>query len=310
MIFQIDTINILIIFVMLINSVCGLIVYFRNRSDKINILFFILTITISMWGIAMIGYRGSIDHSTVLFMSRLLYFFAIMIPTTFIYFVIIFTDSNAKINTYKKYLLPLPLIILCALSLYPGGFIYDVILYKGKETFIVFNKFTHILFGFYVVGYFSWAYSILYKKYIQANKTLKTQLLYIFIGTFGSTMITLITNLGLLYFGYFALNWVGQVGIIFMITLIFYAILKYHLFNIKVIAIQLITFALWIFILMRVFLARDLRDFMVESGLFIIVLVMGIILIQSILQGIRHRKEIEDLTTDLKRAYDHIKEEF
>ena len=205
---------------MLINSTYGLIIYSRNKSNGTNLLFFILTITISLWGLAMLGYRGFSDHAGVLLMSRLLYFFAIMIPTAFLYFIIVFPNPNAKLNIYQKYLAPIFPIILCILSLYPAGFINDVILYENKETFIVFNQLTHILFGLYVFIYFSWAYWILYKKYWQGDVIIKSQLVYIFIGTFSSTAITLFTNLGLLYFGYFSLNWVGQVGIIFMITFI------------------------------------------------------------------------------------------
>lgn len=60
--------------------------------------------------------------------------------------------------------------------------------------------------------------------------------------------------------------------------------------------------------LIRVALTRDLHDFIVEGGLFIVVLVLGILLIQNVLQGIRHRKEIGDLTENLKKAYEHIDE--
>src|SRR6185312_2971837 len=103
--FQLDIINILILFVMLVNSIYGLIVYSRNRNDKTNFSFFLLTVTISLWGLTMFGYRGFVDHGTVLLMSRLLYFTAVMIPTAFIYFVIIFPDSQTKIKPLQKYLI-------------------------------------------------------------------------------------------------------------------------------------------------------------------------------------------------------------
>ena len=293
---------------MLINSTYGLIVYSRNKGNGTNLLFFILTITISLWGLAMLGYRGFSDHASVLLMSRLLYFFAIMIPIAFLYFVIVFPNPDARVNVYQKYLAPILPIILCVLSLYPAGFISNVILYENRETFIIFNQLTHMLFGLYVVIYFSWAYWILYKKYEQADITLKTQLGYIFVGTFGSTTITLITNLGLLYFGYFNFNWVGQVGIIFMITFIFYSISKHHLFNIKLIAVEMVTFSLWIFMLIRVILSTTLKTALIEGGIFALTLIFGIILIRSVLHEIKQRQRIEEMAGDLKSAYETIRE--
>lgn len=306
--FQLDAINILILFVMLINSTYGLIIYSRNRGDKINFSFFVLTITISLWGLTMFGYRGFSEHNLVLLMSRLLYFAAITIPTAFIYFVIIFPDPKTKITPRQKYIVPLPLIILCILSLYPGGFIHDVILNTGKETFIVFNKYTHILFGIYVMSYFSWAYWIVYNKYTKVGEPIKTQLAYVFVGTLGSTMITLVTNLGLLYFGYFNFNWVGQVGIIFMITLIFYSILKFKLFNIKVVATELFVFILWVFIFVKFFLSNNIQEQIINAVLLLLIVVVGIFLIRSVIKEVNQRERIEKLAGELQVANDRLRE--
>lgn len=306
--FHLDIINISILIIMLVNSLYGLIVYSRNRKDKINFLFFILTISISMWGLSMFLYRAFTDHESVLLWSKLLYFSAITIPSAFIYFVIVFPDSNTRLSNYQKYLIPVLPAFLCILSLYPGGFIYDVILSPVGETFIVFNKLTHILFGLYVVSYFSYSYWILYKKFIEANAVLKSQLGYIFIGTFGSTMITLITNLGLLYFGYFAYNWVGQVGIIFMITLIFYSILKFKLFNIKVIATELFVFILWIFIFIKFFLSESSGEKIINSILLLLLVVIGTLLIKSVIKEVSQREKIELLAKDLQKANERLTE--
>jgi signal transduction histidine kinase len=277
-------------------------VYSRNRKDKINFSFFILTISITMWGISMVAYRGLLDHDAVVWMGRLLYFSAITIPTAFIYFCFIFPDPNMKLSAYQKYLAPIPMIIMCTISLIPGLFVYDVILYPNRESFMVFNKIGEIMFIIYVVSYFSWAYWIIFKKYLKATGTLKTQLVYIFFGTFSSTMITLITNMTLLYFGDFDYNWVGQVGIIIMISLIFYSILKYRLFNIRVIATELFVFALWAFILVRTFLSTDTQDQLADIGLFIITVAVGILLIRSVIKEVNLREKVEKLATDLEKA--------
>lgn len=300
--FKIDIINILILFVMLVNSIYGLIVYSRNRKDKINFSFFILTISISSWGLTMFGYRGFTDHYLVLWMSKLLYFTAITIPTAFIYFAIIFPNPDTKFNLYHKLLVPVPMLLLCLSAVLPNAFIHDVILYPNKETFIVFSMTFHVLFGIYVISYFSWAYFIVFKKLLKANGVLRAQLGYIFVGTLSSTTITLITNMGLLYFGNFSFNWLGQIGIIIMITLIFYSILKFRLFNIKVITTELFVFALWIFLLVKFFLSDTTQDKIINAVLFLLVVLVGMLLIKSIIKEIKTREKIEKLATDLSKA--------
>ncbi len=287
---------------MLVNSIYGLIVYSRNRKDRINFSFFILTISISAWGLTMFGYRGFTDHDLVLWMSKLLYFTAITIPTAFIYFTMVFPDSLVRFNNYHRYLVPLPMIFLCIASILPNAFIHDVILYPNKETFIVFSQTFHILFGIYVVSYFSWAYLVIFKKFLKATDVTKAQLGYVFIGTLSSTTITLITNMGLLYFGNFSFNWVGQIGIIIMITLIFYSILKFRLFNVKVITTELFIFALWVFILIRFFLSDTTQDKIINAVLFILIVLVGLLLIRSVIKEVKTREKIEKLAGDLKKA--------
>ena len=306
--FKIDLINIFILFVMLINSIYGLIVYSGNRKDKINYLFFILTVSISLWGLTMFGYRGFTDHDHVLLMSRLLYFAAITIPITFIYFALIFPNPKTELTKFQKYFAPIPAIILAIISLLPNIFIKDVILYSGKETFIVFNHTAHILFGIYVVSYFSWAYLIIIKKFLKAKDALKKQLGFVFLGTLASTMVTLTTNMALLYLGYFALNWVGQISIIFMITAIFYSILKFKLFNIKIIATEIFVFTLWLFMLVRFFLAETNQDKIVSAILVLLISIIGILLIRSVIKEVKQREHIEKLAADLTDANTRLKE--
>lgn len=308
MYFQIDTINILIFFVMLVNSTYGIIVYFKDRKNVVNLAFFILTITISLWCLTMFGYRGFLYHDSILWASRFLYFTATMIPTAFIYFVIAFSKSEIKLTQHQKLLIPIPMLFLCVMSLIPNIFIFDVIPNQNKETFIIFNQWGHIFFGLYVICYFSWAYVVVLNKYHTATGIFRKQLGYIFIGTLSSTIITLTTNLALLYFGYFNLNWAGQVGIIVMITFIFYSITHHKLFNIKLITAQFSTFLLCAFILIRIFLATNPREILLEVALLIITMFFGILLIRSALHEINQREKIEQLAIQLSSLNSHLSE--
>ena len=115
-------------------------------------------------------------------------------------------------------------------SLLPEFLVKSINIIPNKEKEIIFNKPVYVLYSLYINIYFMLNYIVLIKKYFKYSGIIKTQLTYIITGTLISTLIGLVTNLLLPTFGIFALNWVGQVGLIVMLTTIFYAILKHRLF--------------------------------------------------------------------------------
>jgi signal transduction histidine kinase len=291
--FKLDIINILVILVALMNMVYGLIVYSRNRHDDTNFFFFLLTLCVSFWGVMMFLYRSFTDPSLDVFAARLLYVAAATIPFSFLYFVFIFPESKITLKVWQKYLLPLPFLIIVIISLFPDWLINGTILYTNHEYYIEFNKGFHTIYAIYIIGYFSWAYLLLLNNWRKSSGTLRLQFGYIIIGTIVSTFIGLITNLILPYFEIFVLNWFGQIGTVFMISMISYSIMKYKLFNVRVIATEIFTFTLWIFILVRTVTDQTLTDKLADSGLFTVTLVVGILLIRSVIREVRQREKME-----------------
>ncbi len=106
--------------------------------------------------------------------------------------------------------------------------------------------------------------------------------------------------------GIYDLNWLGPISEIFWIPVIGYSIIKHRLFNTKVIAIELVTFALWIIILIRTFFAQNLHEVMIESVMLMITVVFSILLIRTVLHEMEQREQIERLAGDLKKAYSHL----
>lgn len=87
-----------------------------------------------------------------------------------------------------------------------------------------------------------------------------------------------------------------------------YAILRYQLFNVKVIATQLITFILWFSILVRMFFASNVKEQFANAVLFFISIFLGILLIRSVKKEVNQREKIESLATSLEQANSHLQE--
>ncbi|MCE9643867.1 hypothetical protein K8Q93_01310 [Candidatus Parcubacteria bacterium] len=308
MIFNLDVINALVAIAAVVNTGYGLIIYSRHRESRTNLMFFLLTLAVSAWGVGMFLYRGLADREQAVLAARFLYIGASLIPLAFIHFAYVFPRESGGLRRSLSLWLLVPLVPLLVAIALPGGLIKDVLPVVSDERHIVFNQLLHALYGLYIVTYFTIGYMVLIRKYLLAERSLRFQIGYILAGTFTATCIGVVTNLVLPFIGVFSLNWVGQVGIVAMIMAISYAILKHHLFDVKVIATELLLFSLWMFILVRVLIASNLKDRIIDSVLFAATVVVGVFLIRSVLKEVESREHIEKLALDLEQANEKLKE--
>lgn len=306
--FNFDIVNVLVLIATCTNLTYGLIIYSRNRRSATNLAFFFLTIGVGFWGASMLVFRGFVNDIDLGLSSRLLYASAAVIPFASLYFAIIFPKDIASLSLIERWVIPTPFFIAVVISLIPGFLINGAHVVFGNENFIDFNIKFHIFYVFYIAGYFSWVFMILIQKYRHAERELRTQVLYILIGTLTTTSIALVTNLLLPFFHVFALNWVGQVGVAAMITSITYSISRHHLFDIKIIATELFVFFLWVFILARALIADSLMERVSNLILFVITVGVGLLLVRSVIKEVEAREQIEKLAKDLEAANERLKE--
>src|SRR3989344_7526635 len=84
------------------------------------------------------------------------------------------------------------------------------------------------------------------------------------------------------------------------------AITRHHLFNIKVIATQLLVFALWLVILIPTLLSKTFTDWLVNGLTLALVVLAGLFLIRSVKKEVDHREKIEGLMRELGHANDRL----
>ncbi len=130
---------------------------------------------------------------------------------------------------------------------------------------------------------------------------------YILIGALFALITTALSSFVLPYFSIFLFAGIDSIGFLFFLALITYSIKTHGLFSIKILLIELVTFCLWFFILIRIMLSQTISQALIESGVFLTVFVLGVLLIQSVHQGLKQRKEIEDLTTNLEQIYTDLR---
>jgi signal transduction histidine kinase len=297
-----DIINIIILIVSFLTTILGFVIVLGDGKNDANRYFFYFCLSATCWGITMFSYRMSQSVSGAFIAARLLYVSAAFIPIIFISFIKKYDVTGKTLSALQKIVLILPFLLIIYLALMPGALIRGVLFPDTGEKIIVFDQQLHLVYAFYIMGYFLLGYIELFRR-IKENTGLKRQrFIGITIGTLISSIVGVITNLLMPFFGDFSLNWLGQSGVIVMVAVIFYYILRYQLFNVKVIVTEILVFTLWVFILIRTLLSVSTHDGLLNGVLLLITIPIGTLLIQSVLHEVKQREQTATLAQDLQKA--------
>jgi signal transduction histidine kinase len=140
---------------------------------------------------------------------------------------------------------------------------------------------------------------LLHRSYLSSSGERRGQILYVIVGAiigFGGGL----TNFFLWYD--IPIAPYGNFLVAFFPFFLGYAILKHHLFNVKVIATELMTFVIWTAIFVEMLEADTFKERVFEIGLLVFVVFFGILLIRSVLR-------LEETNVRLKQL-DKLKSEF
>jgi|GEM_PF-1386636 len=276
--------------------ILGAFVLSQKPKDKANLVWFLTTVAvfINWFSLGMIGVSG--DGGQALFWQRILYIGTILIPVFFFHFcVIVLKKDEGKIKDLLKggYVLSVLFIILSFTNLF--------IVKVADRTFFGYWPVQTGSLYFVFLAYFLFyvAYPIILLKISEKRTSgvYQKQIEYIYYAALigfvgGATNFLLDFNLSIYPIGNFFVT--------FYVVFITYAILKHHLFSPKIIVTEMLTFSIWIFLLMRVLLADTVKDQLIDGGLLILLIISGILLIKSVIREVRQREEIEALANRLK----------
>jgi len=95
---------------------------------------------------------------------------------------------------------------------------------------------------------------------------------------------------------------IGIYGLSILVVFTAYAIVKYSLFNLKVIATEALTSVLWVILFSKIVVSETVESKIVDAFIFLLSVIFGILLIKSVRQEVRQREEMERLNKELERA--------
>ena len=278
-----------------IAGLLGFVVALKNSKETLNRLFLGIIISAVFWSISYWQWLSADNASSALFWVRLLSIGSLFIPVFYFHWVLVF------IGLYKEKINFIKFIYLIVFIFFIFSFSRLFIIGVEPKYIFPFWPIPGIFYHFYLIfiyiGLFFYSLIILAQQYKLNLEPKKTHIKYIILGTLisligGSTNFFLWYNIPIFPYGNILVS-------VYSITLAI-AILKHQLFNIKVIATELLTFTIWIAVLFELLIADTWKERLFEGGLLLFVIVFGILLIKSVLKEVHQREEMEKLSKELK----------
>lgn len=288
-------IEIVLLLVISLNILLSIFVFSQNPKALSNRLFSLLGLMGAIWTSA--HYMISITNSPYWFVT----IFALgsfILSTGLIWITIIAEKHISRLNVY----------IICStatfffvFSLIPG-FIIEIPFGTNQLD----SKTNTFGFGLYLFSsyYLICAFLIvgkLYKAYKKSkDRGSKSQFRIILVGSLVSLVASGLTTFVIPLHSISLSGIIDSIGFLIFLICIVYSITRHHLFNIRLMAVQIVTFGLWIFILIRTILAESTKDLIIQSSLLAITVIFGIMLIRGVLREIDQREKLEKLTAELQ----------
>jgi len=278
------------LFNFIVSIFLAVLVYLKGRKILANKIFALDAFSVAFWSFGYFIWQISTIESTALFWSRILMVGAIFIPIFYLHFIVAFLNliKNFKRVLYLGYSLGL----FFLLSNFTSYFVKSV----GRELSfpfwpnpgIFFHPFLLMFFFFICFGWY-----LLFKSFRKTQEVIKKQQIkYLLLGT-GIGFISGSTNY-FLWYGIPVLPYLNILVSIYVLLTTF-AILKYHLFEIRVILTELLVGVIGLLLLVQAMTAESFTWQILGLGLFVLFCVFGYLLIKSVMLEIQRRQEIEKI---------------
>lgn len=293
----------LILFFAIANLLVGLIVFIQARRGNVslNVKFLIFSFIASIWTFSNFYLRLN-TTTTIL---RFCYAIGLITATSTLVWIYFFLEGKLS-KTIKFIIIPLSSVFFIV-SIFTDYIIVSVKSIKlfgyeveGGSFFPVYSIYFGIIVGI-----------ILFKLFTKLKKETdlikKNQILYVFSGAIVLGVTSFMTSFLIpSIFKTYGFVVIDNISFFVFIASIGYSIARYKLFDLKIVATEILTFFIWIGVLINLILATTIREQIFSAALLVFLIFFGILLIKSIIKEVEQREKLEVLTQELKAANEKL----
>lgn len=288
--------NIVLLSTALVNIILFIIIGLRSGKTRNTYFFLGFILSVLSWVVGVLFFR-ILDGKDLLMTTRFVYFSATLIP----FFILLFTQTFPKrelgFSKVKLIIFLIFPVLFLTLTLIPGAVIKNVVTDVPYRS-ITFGPFYYLYF-LYIIIYFLIAIGLMVKRYFSLKGIERNQIEIIFLSILVSSFVGMATNLIMPSFNNFSLFWVGPFFSGYMVLTIGYAIVKYGLFEIKLIATEFVTFSTWILMFSKIILDKNNSDRILDLIVLLLLIISGIYVIKSVTKEISLREKDDKLVGDM-----------
>ena len=300
--FVIDFRTIVVLVSLAINASLLWVLYKYARKTPGGKAYSVAILAIAGWIFPMVLYRSNLFGEALIWV-RLLYAMATFTSSTFLLFTFVFPD-NKKTSWWLQALIAFENLVVAALCFHPTWIIRGLEMVQGGEDIILWGPLYSTVYISHISLLFSAGFVILFLKWRKAKGLVRKQILSVLIGYFLASNLAMTTNLILPLFGYFELNWLGQLFSTLVAVFTTYAILKHKLLDIKVVTTEIFLIVLNLFLFFQFLYGPSLINFVTLLG----VLTVSWSLIRSVRKEVRQRVEVTKLAKSSEKANIRLQE--
>ncbi len=284
-----------------VNSLLSLLVLLGKR-DKTNIVYSVFVLFASLWAIGLFFFLLENDLSNSLLIANCYYIAAAGIPAFFLYFSLIFLGRE-KHHKLLELLILIPFFLLSVAFIIDKNFLIKEIVQESWGKDAILNKINYLIYSIYFLTMVCLSYIRLFVLYFKTtDNEEKNQLKFVILGTIFGFLFGMFFNLFLPIFGDYKHIFLGPIFSFVMVASIAYSITRFHLFNMKIIATELLIFILWVFLFIRTIVSTTLEDQFINGALLTVTIIVGYFLIKSVINEVKQREKIQKLAEDLEKS--------
>jgi len=298
-----------ILYSILVSSVfiflLGIWVWRKNPSSVLYKIFLLLSIDSAglFFGSYMMLKNCKTSLARVIFWDRFLYIFVVFIPVIVYHFVLAISGCLSKKKyrnlLYLGYFLSFLFLILSRTDY----FVKDVFQYQwGCHTIAQIGH--HIFLIFFMIYVILFFHLLVKSIFEQKDEFRKTQMKYVLVailfyflmaGAFLSAY-----KIGIYPFYY--------IGPLLFVTILAYAITRFHLLDVRVIAVEILVLIILVIFLTQILLSNSFGEVVARGLLFILMAIFGNLVIKSINREVHQKeileREVRKRTEELEKAKD------
>lgn len=311
--YELDFRNIIVFISLGIHTVLLWLLFRYGRKTRGGKEYTVAILAIAGWVLPMVLYRSHF-YGEIELWARLLYIMASFTSVSFLFFTLTY-PIKTTVKKFWLWIYGIEHIALIATLLLSSFIIKGIQVQTIGEDIIVWGP-LYVWFALHISIPFLIGFYLLYKKSKKVQEKRKKQARTILYGYFFGANLAMVTNLLLPWFGYFELNWLGQFFSTLVAIFTTYAILKYQLLNIRVIATELFIILLNFILFLQVIISTSRLELITNGLLFFAVVIISILLLRSVKKEVHQRNVLSNLTENLKKAnkqltqLDELKTEF